>query len=68
MAARKNLVIIDDDNEKQELTIYINDLNKIYLEVYTASGDPCDSQFITIDKSDAELLLSELKKLIKELD
>jgi len=67
MSARKNLVIIDDDNESQELTIFVNTNSRIFLEVYKADGDVYDRQFITLDISDAELLIQGLKACIKEL-
>lgn len=59
----KRLNIIDNENK---LEVFINTQNKIILAINIEEFDMTGS-LISLDKEDATVLISELKKLIKEI-
>ena len=68
MAYIKKLKIVDDTNTNLQLEVFINNVNRVLLNVGEISRD--DSQentgYITMDKQDVQALINELNEL-KEL-
>ena len=61
----KVLHVVDENNN--DLELYINDQNEVYLSIEERQGD-YPLQWIVMDKQDAIALRDELDRLIKEME
>jgi polyhydroxyalkanoate synthesis regulator phasin len=58
--------IIEDENDN-ELGIYVNNDNEIYLHIGDIADDFINRGYIFFTKDDAKALVKEMNKLIKEI-
>ena len=65
MAASKNLVLTNDENE---LKCWLNNKDFLYIEVGEIDSEvPYTKGYITLDKDDVSELIKELKSLVKQM-
>ncbi len=62
------LLITDPDFSKQELTVFINNKGRVFIEISDGDINSMQSGYITLDKEDVNSLITELQKLEKLMD
>lgn len=63
------LTIIDDNQPDQQLIVYLNDQDRIFMEVGDLKvPDGMYQGFITLSKKDAVALILRLQELTKEME
>ena len=68
MGYKKNLRIFDEENQNQELEVYVNEENRVFINVGEIDNSDTNlvyTGWITLSKEDVQMLISELKELQK---
>lgn len=67
MGVKTIFVSSEESNHNSELVVYYNDKNNLFIEIYIPDGDPCESQFICLDKATAVKLVKSIRREISFL-